>query len=171
MSDDLKLRKQLRARIERRRTDLDEYLRHARPRRNVLNVTSIVCSSLAAAFTAAPAIGGAGAMQSIARELHLGPASSVWRPLCIAAFVVALAAAITANLHRSQDLPAHVSAAEACRAELESLLTLLDFHDLPLPEAAELYEQCMRKVPFIEEGTAGGVAAPRRRPLVRGGSA
>ena len=153
MSDDLKMRKQLRARIEHRRIDLEDYLRRTRPRRNVLNVTSIVCSSLAAAFTAAPAIGGPRAMDAIAGQLDLRSSSLVWQPLCIAAFVVALAAAIAANLHRSQDLPGHVSAAEACRAELESLLTMLDFHDLPLADAAELYEQCMRKVPFIEEGS------------------
>jgi len=171
MSDDLKMRKQLRTRIEHRRIDLDEYLRRARPRRNVLNVTSIVCSSLAAAFTAAPAIGGPRAMQAIASEFELESASLVWRPLCVAAFVVALAAAIAANLHRSQDLPGHVSAAEACRAELESLLTMLDFHDLPLSEAAELYEQCMRKVPFVEEGQPSGTPPPRWRSLVKGGSA
>jgi hypothetical protein len=171
MSDELKMRKQLRTRIQHRRADIDEFLRHARPRRNVLNVTSIVCSSLAAAFTAAPALGGPAAMQAVASELHLGPPARAWQPLCIAAFVVALAAAIAANLHRSQDLPAHVSAAESCRAELESLLTMLDFHDLPLPEAAELYQQCVRKIPFIEEGRADGAAAPHRRTLVRGGSA
>jgi hypothetical protein len=171
MSDDLKMRKQLRTRIHHRRADIGNFLRHARPRRNVLNVTSIVCSSLAAAFTAVPGIGGPDAMQAIARELNLGKPSDVWQPLCIAAFVVALAAAIAANLYRAQDLPAHVSSAEACNAELESLLTLLDFHDLPLSEAAELYEQCVRKIPFVDEGQAGRAAPSHRHFLVRGGSA
>jgi hypothetical protein len=88
--------------------------------------------------------------------------------LCWAAFLVALAAAIAANLHRVQDLPTHVNAAEASRAELESLLTKLDFNALPLAEAAELYQQCIRKIPFVEETKASGSPSPKRRSLVKG---
>jgi hypothetical protein len=168
MSDDLKSRRQLRTRIQRRQADIDEFLRHARPRRNVLNVTSIVCSSLAAAFAAVPAIGGAKGMNAVAHGLNLGSGDKAWQPLCWAAFVVALAAALAANLHRVQDLPAHVSAAEACRGELESLLTMLDFNGLAVPEAAELYQQCVRKIPFVEGIKAPGSPTPRRRTLVKG---
>src|SRR6266511_5414398 len=32
--------------------------------------------------------------------------------------------------------------------------------DLPLSEAAELYEQCVRKIPFADEGQAGRAAPP-----------
>ena len=166
MSDDLKSRRQLRTRIQHRQADIDEFLRHARPRRNVLNITSIVCSSLAAAFAAVPAFGGAKGMTVAAQKLDLETAAQIWQPLCWAAFVVALAAAIAANLHRVQDLPTHVNAAEACRAELESLLTMLDFNGLPLPEAAELYQQCIRKIPFVEE-TKVGAPPPKRRSLVK----
>jgi ketopantoate reductase len=167
MSDDLKSRRQLRARIQRRQADIDEFLRHARPRRNVLNVTSIVCSSLAAAFAALPALSGRNGVQKVADELDR-TAAEIWQPLCIAAFVAALTAALAANLHRVQDLPAQVSAAEACRAELESLLTMLDFNGLPVPEAAELYQQCVRKIPFVEGTKALGTPTPRRRSLVKG---
>ena len=167
MSDDLKSRRQLRARIQHRQADIDKFLHHARPRRNVLNVTSIVCSSLAAAFAATPAFGGGEGMQKIAKELGFDGAAGVWRPLCWAAFVAALAAALAANLHRVQDLPAHVSTAEACRVELESLLTKLDFNGLAVPEAAELYQECMRKIPFVEETKAGGSPPPKRRSLVK----
>ena len=153
MSDDLKARRQLRNRIQHRRADIEEFLRHARPRRNVLNNTTIVCSSLSAAFVAGPAFTGAKGMQAVGAKLSVAP-PHVWRPLCIAAFVVAVMAAITANLLRSHDLPSQVAAAEACNAELESLLTMLDFHGLPVPDAGEVYQQCVRKIPFVREGLA-----------------
>ena len=151
MADDPRSRRQLCARIKARRADIDAFLGHARPRRNVLNNVSIVCSALAAVFTAAPALGGADAMKAVADGLSLSSPSFVWRPLCIAAFVVAVAAAVAANLHRSYDLPAQVAAAEACNAELESLLALLEFDDLPMHKAVEHYQQSIRKIPFVSE--------------------
>jgi hypothetical protein len=151
MADDPRSRKQLCARIKARRADIDAFLAHARPRRNVLNNISIVCSALAAVFTAAPALGGAKAMKAVADDLSLGVPSHVWRPLCIGAFIVAVAAAVAANLHRSYDLPAQVAAAEACNAELESLLALLDFDDLPMHNAVDHYQQSIHKIPFVKE--------------------
>ncbi len=151
MTDDLRTRKQLRARIQARRADIDEYLAHARPRRNVLTNISIVCSSLAALFAAVPGAAGPEGMRNLAAGVGLDTAAAAWRPLCIAAFVVALAAAVAANLHKSYDLPAHVATAEACNAELESLLATLDFDELPLHEAVERYQKSIQKIPFVKE--------------------
>jgi hypothetical protein len=159
MADDLRSRKQLCARIKARRADIDEFLAHARPRRNVLNNVSIVCSALAAVLTAPPALGGTKAMKAIADGLSLAGPPQAWQPLCIGAFVVAVAAAIAANLHRSYDLPAQVAAAEACNSELESLLALLDFDDLPVHNAVEQYQQSIHKIPFVKEQHPAPVAA------------
>jgi anti-sigma-K factor RskA len=164
MTDDLRTRKHLRTRIQARRADIEEFLAHARPRRNVLNITSIVCSSLAAVFTAGPALGGAKAMNEVAKDLGLDGGSSVWRPLCVAAFIVALAAAVAANLNRSHDLPAQVAAAEACNGELESLLATLDFDELPLHEAVERYQKSIQKIPFVNERRS----VPARRKVTLG---
>jgi hypothetical protein len=165
MTDDLRTRKHLRARIQARRADIDEFLAHARPRRNVLNITSIVCSSLAAVLTAGPALSGPNGMKDVADALQLpGGAPSVWQPLCIAAFVVALAAAVAANLNRSHDLPAQVAAAEACNGELESLLATLDFDELPLHEAVERYQKSIQKIPFVKERRS----TPGRRKVTVG---
>jgi hypothetical protein len=164
MTDDLRTRKQLRARIQARRADIDEFLTHARPRRNVLNITSIVCSSLAAVLTAGPALTGAEGMAGVAETLNLSGPAKVWQPLCIAAFVVALAAAVAANLNRSHDLPAQVAAAEACNGELESLLATLDFDELPLHEAVESYQKSIQKIPFVKERRP----APGRRKVTLG---
>jgi hypothetical protein len=163
MTDDPRTRKQLRTRIQARRADIDEFLAHARPRRNVLDNVSIVCSSLAAVFTAVPSVGGADGMTSLAENLGLAGPASAWRPLCIAAFVVAVAAAVAANLHKSHDLPAQVAAAEACNAELESLLATLDFDEMPLHDAVERYQQAIQKIPFVKE--RGPVAGRRKVTL------
>ncbi len=163
MADDSKSRKQLCTRVRERRADIEEFLTHAKPRRNVLINISIVCSALAAVFTAAPAAGGPKLVQAIAGNLNLDSPPQVWRPLCIAAFIVAVAAAVTANLNRSYDLPAQVAAAEACNAELESLLAQLDFDDLPLHNAVEHYQQSIQKIPFVKERQRQPEPAPARR--------
>jgi hypothetical protein len=161
MADDSKSRKQLCVRIKGRRLDIDDFLTHARPRRNLLTNISIVCSALAAVFAAGPAVGGGKFMQAIAGALHLSAPSDVWQPLCIAAFLVAVAAAISVNLNRSYDLPAQVAAAEACNAELESLLALIDFDNLPLHNAVEQYQQSVQKIPFVRERQLEPVLARR----------
>lgn len=167
MTDDLKTRKQLRARIRARRADIDEFLAHARPRRNLLTNITIVCSSLAALFAAVPSAAGPDGMKAAADTLNLGGPAGAWRPLCIAAFVVALAAAVAANLHKAHDLPAQVAAAEACNAELESLLATLDFEEQPLHDAVEHYQQAIHKIPFVQE--RGAAAPPTRRRLTLAG--
>jgi hypothetical protein len=161
MADDSKSRKQLCSRIRARRADIDDFLVHARPRRNVLTNISIVCSALAAVFTATPALGGVKAVQGIADSLSLAGPPQVWRPLCLGAFIVAVAAAVAANLNRSYELPAQVAAAEACNAELESLLALLDFDDLPVHNAVEHYQQSIQKIPFVKQRESEHALAAR----------
>jgi hypothetical protein len=152
MVDELKLRKQLRSRIQDRRADIERFLAHARPRKNVLGNLTIVCSALAAAFTAGPAVGGPKGVGAVAQGLGVTPAG-VWQPLCIAAFVVSVLAAIGANLNRTHDLPGQVMAAETCSTQLENLLTSLEFRDLPVQEAVERYQQYNSKIPFVHEQT------------------
>jgi|tagenome__1003787_1003787.scaffolds.fasta_scaffold18504725_1 hypothetical protein len=158
MTDDARLRRQLKARIEDRQADIDAYLQRTRPRRNVLLNISLVSSALAAVFTAGPAVAGPTFVNGTMNAFNLSSPARVWQPLCIAAFVVAIVAAVSVNLNRSYDLPARVTAAEACRAELEALLTLLQFRDLPLDEAVGLYQQYVLKVPFV--GERSRIAAP-----------
>jgi hypothetical protein len=157
MADDLRTRKHLRTRVQARRADIDEFLARARPRRNIMINVSIVFSALAAVLTATPAAAGPGGMTAIADSLSLGGPASVWRPLCIAAFVVALIAAVAANLQRSHDLPAQVAAAETCRAGLESLLATLDFDDVPVHDLVEQYQQYVKQIAFVPERQPGPV--------------
>ena len=179
MADDSRVRKQLLDLINDQQADIESFLHRTRPRRNLLNNTAVVCSSLAAAFAAFPAMAGPKQTQETARDLGLDNAAQLWQPLCIGAFVVALVAAVAANLSRTQDLPARISAAEACNAELKGLATLLTFKHLSVQEAVELYQQYVLKVPFVDDRdvvetdrkparAAAGRRGPRSRPVRTG---
>ena len=87
------------SRISQKRTQLETFLSAARPRKRRLLNTTIVGGSLAAALTAAPALGG----QSFTAWLTgaLGLASPSWRLLCAAASVCSLTATIATQLLKS----------------------------------------------------------------------
>lgn len=141
---------------DRRRT-VEAYLRKARPRAERLTLVSIVSSALAAALTAGPALGGAEFNHSVALTVGAERDSSIWRVLCVLALVVSVIAAVSANLSRAKGAETKIINAETCRAELEGLQTLMEFQQVPLPEALKLYQQYVAKVPFIDSDltTAG----------------
>jgi len=153
---------QLVRRIKARRRMVDDYLRAARPRADRLTWVCIVSSALAAALTAGPAIGGARFTGEVVDVLDVsGGAPAVWRPLCLLAMVVSIIAAISANLAKARNAESRIVSAEACNAELEGLLTLVEFHQLPLDEAVKLYQQYVTRIPFVPDA---------QRTARRGGS-
>jgi hypothetical protein len=154
MGDDVDVRLELIRRIEARRASINAFLRRARPRSNRLANISIVSSAVAAVFTAGPAFGGASFTEAVQRGLSLADSSIVWRILCLAATLVSLVAAISVQLNKSQDVASQLSAAEACNTELEGLQTLLEFAQLPVRDAVELYQKYITKIPFVEEESA-----------------
>ena len=147
---------QLVRRIRARRRMVDDYLRSARPRADRLTWVSIVSSALAAALTAGPAVGGGRFTGEVSEALELagGPAA-VWRPLCVLAMVVSIVAAISANLAKARNAESRIISAEACNAELEGLLTLVEFRQLPLDEAVKLYQQYVTRIPFVPDAARG----------------
>ncbi|WP_113717200.1 hypothetical protein [Arthrobacter dokdonensis] len=151
MSEDPQARQELSARIEQRRAALTAFLRSARPRRNRLANISIVGSALAALVTVGPAAGGTRFTGAVQGLFSLRDDSLVWRILCLAAVLLSLAAALATNLANSHAVADHVSAAEACNAELDGLETALAFGNLPTENAVDLYRQYVAKVPFIED--------------------
>jgi cytochrome bd-type quinol oxidase subunit 2 len=156
MPDDGGLRRDLLARIEARRGSVQTFLRDHRPRiRRRANIT-IVLSSLAAVFTAGPAVGGEPFAESVQDALGLESDSSVWRVLCLLAMLVSVGAAVLTNIAKSQDDVARLSTAEAANAELEGLATLLQFGHLSVDDAVKLYQQYSVKIPFVEESSVGG---------------
>lgn len=150
MGDDVDVRAELIRRIEARRSSINAFLQRVRPRSNRLANISIISSAAAAVFTAGPALGGLSFAEAVQRGLSLPESSVVWRVLCLVAMLVSLVAAISVNLNKSQDVAAQLSAAEACDAELEGLQTLIEFAQLPVHDAAELYQKYITKIPFVQ---------------------
>jgi hypothetical protein len=156
MTDDDDLRRDLLWRIEARRAAVQAFLRTYRPRtRRRANIT-IVLASLAAVFTAGPAVGGETFAESVQNTLRLQSDSYVWRVLCLLALLVSVGAAVLTNISKSQDDVARLSTAEAANAELEGLSTLLQFGHLSVQDAVKLYQQYIAKIPFVDDQAAAG---------------
>ena len=161
MAEDSELRRDLLMRIEARRAAVQVFLRENRPRiRRRANAT-IVLSSLAAAFTAGPALGGETFADSVQRSLGLVTNSIVWQLLCLAALVVSVGAAVLTNIAKSQDSEARLSTVEAVNAELEGLASLLHYGHLSLEDAVKLYQQYTAKIPFVEDVPVYSSRAPQ----------
>jgi cytochrome bd-type quinol oxidase subunit 2 len=161
MADDSELRRDLLARIEMRRAAVQAFLRANRPKiRRRANIT-IVLSSLAAVFTAGPAIGGAPFAESVQKNLGLSSDAVVWRLLCLAALLVSVGAAVMTNIAKSQDSDARLSTVEAVNAELEGLGSLLHYGHLSVEDAVKLYQQYTARIPFVEDTPAYPYGAPQ----------
>ena len=156
MADDDVLRRDLLWRIEARRASIQAYLREHRPRTRRRATVAIVLSSLAALFTAGPALGGEPFAQSVQDSLGLVSDSYVWRTLCMLALLVSLGAAILTNLGKANDDVARLSSAEAANTELEGLTGLLQFGHVSLEDGVKLYQQYIVKIPFVDELPGGG---------------
>jgi cytochrome bd-type quinol oxidase subunit 2 len=148
--DDAQSRQDLTRQIEERRGDIKTFLRQARPRRNRLTSVSIVGSAVVAALTAGPGFGRDGFTSAVSGALSLSSTSIVWQVICILASVLSLAAAIASGLANSRNSAEQISAAESASAQLEGLQTALKYGQLPLGDAARLYQEYSSKAAFID---------------------
>jgi flavin-binding protein dodecin len=138
------------AKIEDERVQIESYLRRARPRHARLTVITLVTTALAAALTAGPALGGQDFTTWAARTFGLASSSAVWQPLCLAAMLVSITAAICVNLNQASKADSKIVSAEVCNTELACLQTLVEFHQVSLDEALKLYQQHLTRVPFLD---------------------
>ena len=161
MADDDALRQDLLWRIEARRASIQAYLRAHRPRIRRRATITVVLSSLAALFTAGPALGGQSFAESVQNSLGLASDSYVWRTLCLLTMLVSIASAILVNLGKANDEVAKLSSAEAANTELEGLTGLLQFGRVSLEDGVKLYQQYIVKIPFVDDQAA--VPAPWQR--------
>src|SRR3712207_3359642 len=141
MADENQLRQDLLGRIEARRASVQAFLRDHRPRTRRRATITVVLSSLAAVFTAGPALGGEPFAESVQNSLGLGNESYVWQSLCLLALLVSVSSAVLTNLGKSQDDVARLSSAEAAATELEGLSSLLRFGHLSVDDGVKLYQQ------------------------------
>jgi hypothetical protein len=163
MADDTDLRRDLLWRIEARRGSIQAFLRAHRPRTRRRATITVVLSSLAALFTAGPALGGEPFAESVQDSLGLASDSYVWRTLCLLALVVSVGAAVLTNLGKAQDDVARLSSAEAANTELEGLSGLMQFGHLSVEDGVKLYQQYIVKIPFVDD-LVGAVAGPAAVP-------
>jgi hypothetical protein len=161
MADDDALRRDLVWRIETRRASIQSYLRQHRPRTRRKATVTVVLSSLAALFTAGPALGGEPFAESVQNSLGLASDSYVWRTLCFLTLLVSIGSAVLVNLGKADDDVAKLSSAEAANTELEGLTGLLQFGRVTLEDAAKLYQQYIVKIPFVDDLTAAAPPPPQ----------
>jgi hypothetical protein len=148
MGDDAEERLELIRRIGARRAGINAFIRKVRPRSTRLANISIISSAVAAIFTAGPALGGVSFAEAAQRAFSLSASSIAWRALRLGAMLVSLVAVISVQLNKSQDMAAPLSAAEARNTELEGLQTLLKFAQLPVQDAAGLYQNTSLRYHF-----------------------
>ncbi len=151
MTNDADVRHDLLARIRARRVSICAFVHDLEPRGARLTNLSIICSALVTALTAGPALGGGRFTEGVQDAAGLSSESVVWRTLCFAAMVLSIVAAITTNMLKSRDVAARLTKAEAANAALEGLEALVEFGQVQVKEAVNLYQQYVAEIPFIPE--------------------
>ena len=165
MGETDELRHDLLARIEARRSGAALYLRRNRPAIRRRSTITIVLSSLAAVFTAGPAIGGEKFAEAAQGLFGLASDSYVWRTLCLLALLVSIGAAVMTNLAKAHEAALNrLTTAEAAKAELEGLADLVQLGHLALDDAVKLFHQYSVKIPWVDDAPllAGGATRPGR---------
>ena len=151
MAGQTDLRQDLLRRVDARRAGVRAFLRERRPRVKRRVTATLALSSLSAALTAGPGIGGTGFAESVENAFDLGTSSLVWRVLCLLSTLVSVVAAVLMTIDKADDSAAQLSAVEAADAELEGLSTLLEFGHLSVEDGVKLYQQYVTKIPFVED--------------------
>lgn len=144
---DVSSRAALAARIAKKRSAIANYLGRARPRHSRWVNTSIICSAVAAALTAGPAVGG----QSMTAWLTetLGLTAPAWQLLCLSATVCSVAAAISTNLAKSHDIAANIGRAHTADAKLEGLEVRLELGHIEPEQASANYAAAITDLRFL----------------------
>ena len=139
---------ELLGRIREKRSQLEAFLASARPRKRRLLNTTIVGGSVAAALTAAPAVGGASFTTWLTTAM--GATSPSWRILCGAATVCSVMATVATQLLKSNNIEEHVTRAQGCRAKLEVLEVGLTLGQMDPRQATTEYLKCVEDAAFLE---------------------
>ena len=135
-------------RIQAKRRQVEAFVSGALPRkRRLLNIT-IFGGTLAAAFTAGPAAGGASFTAWLTSTFGL--TSPSWQLLCGAAAACSVAATVSTQLLKSQHIEEHVARAQSCRAKLEVLEIGLTTGQLAVPQATTEFIRCVEEVSFLD---------------------
>jgi hypothetical protein len=142
------VRDDLLVRIRQKRQQVEVFVGGALPRkRRLLNIT-IFGGTLAAAFTAGPAAGGASFTAWLTSTFGL--TSPSWQLLCGAAAACSVAATVSTQLLKSQNIEEHVARAQSCRAKLEVLEVGLTTGHIDTSQATSEFIRCVEEVSFLD---------------------
>ncbi len=136
------------ASVRAKRGKLEAYLTRTTHRRRTLSNLTVVAGTLAAALTAAPALGGKPVADWL--TVTFGLSSPAWRLLCAAAMLCSLTATIATQLVKSRNFDECLSRAQAARAGLEVLEVGLASRSIEYAEAAEEYRGCAEDLSFVD---------------------
>ena len=135
-------------RVLAKRDDVDRYLAAAYRHRGRLAQVTIIAGSIAAAATAAPALGGKPLADWLTAAFGLS--TPAWRILCLAAMMCSLAATIATQLQKSNNYEEHIARAQGVRAALEALDFGIASGHLSQREATDQYLKCIEDASFID---------------------
>jgi hypothetical protein len=135
-------------RVVRKKHEVEAFIARAQPRRRrLLNIT-IFGGTLAAAFTAGPAVGGASFTQWLTKSFGLD--NPAWQLLCGAAAACSVAATVSTQLLKSQNVEEHVARAQSCRAKLEMIEVGLSTGYLDQQQATTEFLRCVEEASFLD---------------------
>lgn len=136
----------LSTRIKAKLDAVDAYLIGVSQRRDRLMSLTIFGGSLAAAFTAGPALGG----KPFSLWLQdLGLTDPAWRLLCAAAMICSVAATIATQLQKSRGYDDNIARARTARGVLEALDVGIMCGHLDREEATRGYLKCIEDLGFL----------------------
>jgi len=138
---------ELLTRIKQQRAHVDAFLAATVPRKRRLLNTTIIGGSLAAALTAAPAVGGQTFTAWLTGALGLGSPS--WRLLCGGATVCSVMATVATQLLKSDNIEQNVIRAQGARAKLDVLEIGLTVGQLDERQALTEYLKCVEDTAFL----------------------
>ena len=124
-----------------------KYLVHARSRQRRLLSLAIVGGALATALTASPALGGTSLSDWM--DSTFGFSAPAWQILCAAAAICSVAATISTQMLKSNNLDERVARAEAVKARLEILDLGRATGQLTPEQAVTEYAACVEQASFI----------------------
>ena len=123
------------------------YLVHARAQQRRLLSLAIVGGALATALTASPAFGGVTLTDWM--DDTFGFSAPAWQLLCAAAAICAVAATISTQMLKSNNIDERVARAEAVKARLQILDIGRVTGSLTPEQVAAEYSACLEQASFI----------------------
>jgi hypothetical protein len=159
----------LERRVLAKRDGVDRYLAAAYRHRGRLVQVTIIAGSVAAALTAAPALGGKPLADWLTAAFGLS--TPAWRILCLAAMMCSLAATIATQVHKSNNYEEHIARAQGVRAALEALDFRIVSGHVSQREATNQYLKCIQDASFIDAWEHSHARSPLHKAVHLGGLA